>query len=74
MGLRLSDMGCLTYSQKKTCGGDKNKEKALFDKLSKMEMNKPILYEVAHKAEKRKEVAATRRDNIAKTKTGRGNK
>jgi len=67
-------MGCLTFSQKKSCGGNKNKEKALFDKLSKMEMNKPILYEVAHKAENRKKVAQARQEAVAKAKTGKGNK
>lgn len=74
MGIKLSDMGCLTFSQKKSCGKDKTKEKALFTKLSTMEVNKKILHDVKHKAEQRKEFAGQRREAIAKTKTGKGNK
>jgi len=74
MGLKLSDMGCLTFSQKKSCGGDKKQEAALFTKLSRMEMNKPILEEVKHKAENRKLAARARLETVAKAKAGRSNR
>jgi len=78
MGIKLSDMGGLTFSQKKTCGGDKAKETALLKKLSNLSMNKSILEEVKHRGETRKAAAQARKaeaevmletERVAKAKT-----
>ena len=48
MGQRLSTQGCLTFSQKKSCGiTNKKAQNELLKKLSVMSINKPILKKVA---------------------------
>ena len=69
MGIKLSSSGGLTFSQKQ--GRNVKQQSELLRKLSKMEMNKPILAEVERiKVEKRAE-AQKRADVKASAKVPR---
>jgi len=69
MGTKLSSSGGLTFSQKK--GLDVKKQADLLGKLSKMEMNKPILTEVKRVKEEKKIEAQKRADTRASAKVPR---
>jgi len=61
MGIKLSSSGGLTFSQKKAKNTKQQSE--LLGKLSKMEVNKPILAEV-EKIKKEKRIEAEKRADV----------
>ncbi len=63
MGIKLSTQGILTNSQKS--GRSKEDQIKLYDKLKKLEINKPILKAVAEAKSKRDEAAKKRRADAA---------
>lgn len=68
MGIRLSDMGGLTLSQKQ--GKTPVEQAKLLEKLSKMEINQPILKAVKQRQEEKMEKARER----AEEKPSKNNK
>ena len=63
MGIKLSTQGILTNSQKK--GLSKQDQVKLYEKLRKLDINKPILKAVAEAKSKRDEAAKKRRSDAA---------
>jgi len=69
MGIKLSSSGGLTFSQKR--GKNAKQEEDLLGKLSKMEINKPILTEVKRVKEEKKIESQKRADARASAKVPR---